>query len=151
MRYGTILGQNSSGIDKDSRIGRLRISVFLITDQFCSIHQRQNSNFKQTKLMQVYENLVDAVNDLRQKGFTTDFHLAFDAIQCKLSGVNLSPDEFEIVAHHRFEANTDPDDSSVLYVIQSKDGKMKGTLISAYGIYADAASDEMIQKLSVHK
>lgn len=101
--------------------------------------------------MPVYENLVDALNDLKQKGFTTDFHLAFDALQCKLTGINLLPAEFEIVEHHRFEANTDPDDSSVLYVIQSKDGKIKGTLISAYGMYADAASDEMIQKLVMHE
>jgi hypothetical protein len=101
--------------------------------------------------MPVYENLVDAVNDLKQRGFTTDFSLAFDTLQCKQTGIQLSPAEFEIVEHHRFEANTDPDDSSVLYAIQSKDGTKKGILISAYGIYADAASEEMIQKLIMHE
>lgn len=101
--------------------------------------------------MTVYENLVEAVNDLKQRGFTTDFTLAFDTLQCKLTGIQLSPSEFEIVEHHRFEANTDPDDSSVLYAIQSKDGTKKGVLISAYGIYADAASEEMIQKLIMHE
>ncbi|MBI2275499.1 MAG: phosphoribosylpyrophosphate synthetase [Bacteroidetes bacterium] len=101
--------------------------------------------------MPVYENLVEAVNDLKQRGFTTDFTLAFDTLQCKLTGTQLSPAEFEIVEHHRFEANTDPDDSSVLYAIQSKDGTKKGILISAYGVYADAASEEMIQKLIMHE
>jgi hypothetical protein len=101
--------------------------------------------------MPVYENLVEAVNDLKQRGFTTDFSLAFDTLQCKLTGIQLSPAEFEIVEHHRFEANTDPDDSSVLYAIQSKDGTQKGILISAYGVYADAASEEMIQKLIMHE
>ncbi len=101
--------------------------------------------------MPVYENLVEAVNDLKQRGFTTDFTLAFDTLQCKHTGIQLSPAEFEIVEHHRFEANTDPDDSSVLYAIQSKDGTKKGILISAYGVYADAASEEMIQKLIMHE
>lgn len=41
---------------------------------------------------------------------------------------------------------TNPDDSSVLYVIESKDGNRKGTLVSAYGMYSEGMSEEMIQK-----
>lgn len=100
--------------------------------------------------MPVYDNLIEALNDLKLKGFTTDFNLAFDAIQCSGTGKCLTPDEFEIIAHYRFEENTDPDDSSVLYVIQSIDGNMKGLLINAYGVYSDPVSDNMIQKLKVH-
>jgi hypothetical protein len=100
--------------------------------------------------MPVYDNLIDALNDLKSRGFTTDFNLAFDSIQCSGTGKCLSPDEFEIIEHYRFEENTDPDDSSVLYVIQSIDGNMKGLLINAYGVYSDPVSDSMIQKLKVH-
>ena len=96
-----------------------------------------------------YDNLVDAINDLKQKGYTTDFNLAFDKIQCASTGRYLSPSAFDIMEHHRFEGDTDPDNSSVLYVIESHDKKMKGILISAYGVYSDAASDDMIQKLKV--
>ncbi len=101
--------------------------------------------------MPVYENLVDAINDLQLRGFTTDFNLAFDAVQCKKSGKSLSPAEFEIVEHYRFEGDTDPDNSSVLYAIQSHDGSMKGILINAYGMYSDSVSDLMIQKLKVNE
>ncbi len=100
--------------------------------------------------MHVYDNLVDALKDLKNRGFTTDFNLAFDAIECRHTGECLSPSQFEIVEHYRFEANTNPDDSSVLYAIQSLDGKMKGVLINAYGVYSDAVSDSMIAKLKVH-
>lgn len=100
--------------------------------------------------MPVYDNLVDALADLKQQGFTTDFNLAFDYIHCRETGTPLTPSQFEIVDHYRFEANTDPDDSSVLYVIQALDGKTKGTLISAYGAYSDTISDEMLHKLKVH-
>jgi len=38
----------------------------------------------------------------------------------------------------------------VVYAIESKDGKIKGTLTSAYGMYAESASTEILQKLSFH-
>jgi hypothetical protein len=101
--------------------------------------------------MHVYENLVDALKDLKQRGFTTDFNIAFDNIECRSTGVCLSPSQFEIVEHYRFEGETNPSDSSVIYAVQSMDGTLKGTLISAYGMYADAVSEHMIRKLKVHE
>ncbi len=101
--------------------------------------------------MPVYDNLIDALKDLKAKGYSTDFNIAFDNIQCNHTGKALSPAEFEIVAHYRFEADTDPDESSVLYVVESKDGALKGTLITPYGIYSDPISDTLIQKLKTHQ
>ena len=98
--------------------------------------------------MPVYENLIDALADLKARGFTTDFNIAFDKIQCKHTGICLYPEAFEIVEHYRFEANTNPDDSSVLYAIASANNSIKGTLISSYGPYGDATSDALIQKLT---
>ena len=100
--------------------------------------------------MQAYDSLIDALSGLKQKGYTTDFNIAFDKIKCAATGVCLVPGQFEITEHYRFEGASDPEDSSVLYVIESIDGSMKGTLISAYGVYSDMASEEMIRKLSVH-
>ena len=101
--------------------------------------------------MPVYDTMVEALKDLKVRGFTTDFNLAFDAIECRHTGVCLRPEAFEIVEHHRFEGETNPSDSSILYGIQSKDGTMKGVLVSAYGVYSEAASDDMIRKLAVHE
>ena len=101
--------------------------------------------------MPVYDTLVDALKDLKDRGFTTDFNLAFDAIECRQTGVCLRPDAFEIVEHYRFEGETNPSDSSIIYGIQSIDGNMKGVLVSAYGVYSEAANDEMIRKLAVHE
>jgi len=99
--------------------------------------------------MKTYDNLVDAISDLKTAGYTTDFNLAFDQIKCAATGTCLLPSQFNIVAHHRFEGDTDPSNSSVLYVIESQDHQMKGILISAYGVYSDPVSDEMINKLHV--
>jgi hypothetical protein len=101
--------------------------------------------------MRTYDNLVEAINDLRAAGYTTDFNIAFDQIKCTSTGICLLPSQFDIVAHHRFEGDTDPSNSSVLYVIESHDHAMKGVLISAYGMYGDSLNDEMIRKLGVHE
>jgi len=99
--------------------------------------------------MHTYETVSGALADLKNRGFTTDFNIAFDKIQCADTGVCLSPSQFEIVEHHRFEGATDPGDASVVYAIAANDGSMKGVLVSAYGMYSDTINDEMIQKLSV--
>ncbi|MBV9986524.1 MAG: phosphoribosylpyrophosphate synthetase [Chitinophagaceae bacterium] len=101
--------------------------------------------------MPAYDTLLDALEGLRSRGFATDFNLAFDNIQCRSTGTCLKADEFEIVEHYRFEGATNPSDSSIVYAIESKDGKMKGVLVSAYGMYSEAASDELISKLRVHE
>jgi hypothetical protein len=101
--------------------------------------------------MDVYDNLLQAIADLKSKGYTIDFNLSTHNIQCHKTGISLHPDEFEIIAHYRFEENTNPDDSSVLYVIHSIDNTIKGILINAYGMYSDASSDALIQKLKVNE
>ncbi len=99
--------------------------------------------------MPVYDNMVEALNDLKAHGFTTDFNLAFDNIRCRATGTCLSPSQFEIVEHYRFEGDTDPGENSVLYAIEARNHSMKGVLINAYGVYSDAVSDEMVRKLAV--
>jgi hypothetical protein len=90
------------------------------------------------------------LNDLKQRGYTIDFNLAFDHVICDEMGVCLLPSQFEITEYYRFEGISDPEDSSVIFAIESKDGTMKGILVSAYGVYSDALSAEMLQKLMVH-
>lgn len=101
--------------------------------------------------MPAYDSLVDALKDLKSRGFTTDFNLAFDKLQCRDTGTCFDPGQFEIVEHYRFEGETNPSDSSIIYAIHAKHDDMKGVLISAYGMYSEPASDDMIAKLSVHE
>jgi hypothetical protein len=63
----------------------------------------------------------------------------------------LNADEFEITEVYRFEGESNPSDEAVIYVIESKDGKLKGTLVSAYGPYSESMSEDLIKKLSMHR
>src|SRR5436305_14836439 len=97
--------------------------------------------------MPAYDTLLDALNGLKHRGYTIDFNLAFDHVICNETDVCLSPAEFEITEHYRFEGASDPDEESVVYAIQSKDGLQKGTLVSAYGAYSEPLSEGLLQKL----
>lgn len=101
--------------------------------------------------MKTYETVTEALKDLKLRGFTTDFNIAFDKLICSENKICLNPNEFEITEVHRFEGATDPGDENVVYAVESKEGTVKGTITSAFGTYADTVSNEMIQKLSMHK
>jgi len=100
--------------------------------------------------MKYYDTLSQAVNELQKKGYTYNFSLKTDCIECLEESVSLQPDEFEIDEVHRFEGQTNPDDQSVLYAISSKNGKLKGLVVNAYGVYSDNVSDALVEKLKVH-
>jgi hypothetical protein len=99
--------------------------------------------------MPAYDSIAEAMHGLKAEGYNLDFNIAFDNLLCQQNGVCLNPGQFEIVSYYRFEGNSDPDDSSIIYAIESNDGTMKGILVNAYGIYSDPASDAMLKKLSV--
>ncbi len=98
--------------------------------------------------MYIYETVTQAIAHLKERGYVLDFNLAFDQLRCEANGVCLSPAAFEITETYRFEGDTNPSDEDVVYAIAAKDGSYKGVLSSAYGMYADALSTDMLQKIS---
>jgi hypothetical protein len=95
-----------------------------------------------------YDTVAEAVNGLKQRGFTIDFNLEQDKISCEKTPVSLRPSEFEITEVYRFEGNSDPADEAVVYAIESKHGQ-KGVLVNGFGISADTIGEDMVKKLSV--
>ena len=56
-----------------------------------------------------------------------------------------------IIKTYRFEGDSDPSDSSILYLIEANDG-LVGYSIDAYGVYSnhdDVNYDEFIRKINV--
>jgi hypothetical protein len=98
--------------------------------------------------MESYPTLSEALNGLKSKGYTYDFNLATENLECKELNLRLHPEDFVIDEVYRFEGASNPDDNSIVYAISSKDG-LKGTLVNAYGVYADSMTDDMIAKLRI--
>ena len=61
-----------------------------------------------------------------------------------------APEDLLIIKTYRFEGESDPSDSSILYLIEAKDGLI-GYTLDAYGVYTnhDEKYDEFIRKVKV--
>lgn len=94
-----------------------------------------------------YDTLSEAITALQKKGYTEDLNLKSDCIECKALDYKLYADQFEIDEMHRFEGDSNPDDSSILFAISAPTFNLKGLLVDAYGAYSDPLNTEMIQKL----
>lgn len=51
----------------------------------------------------------------------------------------LNPSDWSVDEIYRFEGESNPSDSSILYAIAKTDGTKKLLIVNAYGVYADAA------------
>ena len=92
--------------------------------------------------------LVNVENRLTKEGFTHDFNVTDGRLHTldPNSPKSYTPDEVTIVDFYRFEGESNPDDMSILYAIEANDG-VKGTISSAYGVYADTDTDDFLKKV----
>lgn len=100
--------------------------------------------------MKDYDTLSQALESVKAEGYTYDFNLEEKQLCCEALEKTFSPRDFTVVGSFRFEGMSNPDDSSVLYLIETSSGE-KGTLVDAYGVYADSISLEMAQKLRMDR
>ncbi|MBI3138780.1 MAG: hypothetical protein HYZ15_09365 [Sphingobacteriales bacterium] len=97
--------------------------------------------------MIAYDTLSQAVNGLRERGYTVDFNLGENCLVC--NGNKYDIRDFGITEFYRFEGDTDPADEAVIYAIESING-IRGILVSGYGVSAEGMSADMANKLSFH-
>ena len=97
--------------------------------------------------MENYDTMIEALSALKRQGYTEDFNLEQNCIECRAGQFKIFHDEFQIDKFFRFEGATDPSDQSIIYAISSPKYNLKGTLVNAYGIYSNEITDEMLSKL----
>ena len=99
--------------------------------------------------MKNYETLVDATNDLLQRGYTANlsFEDNSENIEDRSQNVQLTADDFEVDEFYRFEGASNPSDMSIVYAISSAKYNLKGVLVDAYGTYANTSSSAIEAKL----
>jgi len=96
-----------------------------------------------------YDTLIEALNGLKKRGFTYDFNVQEDKLYCSEKHCSFNPDEFEVIEFHRFEGESNPADSSIVYAIQSEKNNIKGVLVNAFGAYSDSSTSNLISKIKI--
>lgn len=80
--------------------------------------------------------MVECHAKMIEEGYKEDYTIKDNLLHSLTTGNAYKPEEVNIVNYFRFEGQTDPDDDSMLYVIETADGS-KGTLVDGYGPSSD--------------
>ncbi|MEO6722590.1 MAG: hypothetical protein ABIN67_19625 [Ferruginibacter sp.] len=82
------------------------------------------------------KSLNECLDKMVSEGFTENFTVDDNRLKALSSGKEYGPGDVHIKNFFRFEGQSDPDDNSIMYAIETTDGT-KGTIVDAYGAYAD--------------
>jgi len=103
--------------------------------------------------MEVRTNHMNTVSEvlekLRIKRYDNEFIMDGEFFTAP-NGNKYLPENLTIIKTYRFEGESDPSDSSIIYIIEANDGLI-GYSMDAYGVYSDhdAAYDDFIRKIKV--
>ena len=97
-----------------------------------------------------YTTMVEAVEDLKKRGFTANFEFLDQAFRDVDTGRVFTADDLTIVKHYRFEGASDPDDMSVIYAIRSQDGTA-GIIVDAFGTYANPGLGRFLDRVTIRE
>ena len=92
-----------------------------------------------------FSTLGEALEALRKEGYTESFMIDDHGMRGMENRNRIRPEDVTIVQYHRFEGTSNPDDMSVVYAIETRDGR-KGTLVDAYGTYTNSDVDSFVKK-----
>lgn len=80
--------------------------------------------------------LSACMNKLQADGYTANFMVQNGNLKVADQNTLYRPEQVKINNFYRFEGESDPADTSILYAIETDDG-IKGLVSDAYGVYAD--------------
>jgi hypothetical protein len=90
--------------------------------------------------------LSEKITELEAQGYKSQFKVE----NGKLVDISMKKEyaagEIIVKEKFRFEGESNPDDTSILYVLECNDGG-KGTLVNAYGMYGDEEIDQFVTQI----
>lgn len=96
--------------------------------------------------------LSSVLEKLRVKKIDNEFRLEPEGFTTG-KGKFYQPEDLRIIKTYRFEGDSDPSDSSIVYVIEATDG-LTGYTMDAYGAYSnheDDGYDDFIRKIPMEE
>lgn len=94
---------------------------------------------------------ITVYDSLSKLGFVVQFKATKEGLLSLESRKIFNPDEVKIIHFFRFEGDSNPSDSSIVYAIETSDGE-KGTLVDGYGSTSDSNISDFMHKVEkIHK
>ena len=107
----------------------------------------ENNDFMENNdLIPHMKSLSSLLNKMVLKGYDDDFKITDNGLKSLKTEKIYQPDQINIINFFRFEGQSDPNDNTIMYVIETTDG-LKGTLVDAYGPYADRKLSEFMNQV----
>lgn len=100
--------------------------------------------------MESYETLSEAIEALKEQGYTEDFNIHDNILKSSNGNHHFRHTEFIIDKSFRFDVNEDPSDQAMLYAISSISKDVKGIMVNGYGIYSEDSTNDILEKLRNH-
>lgn len=97
----------------------------------------------------ILETMVSVMQKLEEEGYNVQFQATADGLVSLKSNKIYQPGEVRVENFYRFEGESNPDDSSIVYAIAA--GDERGTLIDSYGRYSDehvAGFMKLVEKIN---
>lgn len=124
-------------------------STYLLPQIFINYLYLITKNYYMQDRINEMQTLSYILEKLRMKRQDNEFIMEGEFFTTK-NGNKYKPENLTIIKTYRFEGESDPSDSSILYLIEANDGLI-GYSMDAYGVYTnhDAAYDDFIRKIQV--
>lgn len=95
--------------------------------------------------------MTSILEELETNGYTVQFKATDSGLLSLASKKVYKPHEVRINHYFRFEGESNPDDSAIVYALETKNGEL-GTLIDSYGAFPDTEVSQFILKVKeIHK
>lgn len=88
-----------------------------------------------------YATVSKALQDLKDKGYTTDFNLEEDRIKNHY-------EDFEIEHIYRYEGESDPGDEATVYGIKAKSGE-RGVFVVSPGAFTEDGAAKVLLDMTI--
>ncbi|HEU4470986.1 MAG TPA: hypothetical protein VFR58_07885 [Flavisolibacter sp.] len=114
---------------------------------------RDNRNFDYNEANDRITFMTDmekCMNKLESQGYTDQYRVEKGKLHDLTNDKKYKAKDVKAVNFYRFEGITDPDDMSILYAIETADGR-KGTLADGYGRYSDDDTGDFMKEVEIHK
>lgn len=94
--------------------------------------------------------LEKCLHKLEAEGYTDQYKVEGAKLNNLTNNKKYKPKDVKAVNFYRFEGISNPDDMSILYAIETSDGR-KGTLVDAYGTYSDDDAAAFMNQIEINK